>query len=112
MAGRPGPEIRRASNGPDGKFAERARLYEDDPGVRRDVGLVERLSGRFDAAAGALQISVALEPDRASVKFLLAQACLGQRRADEARTLLKQVPPTDPFYKSAQGRLKQLAPPR
>ena len=94
------------------EFAERARLYEDDPGVQRDLGLVELLSGRFDAAAAALEISAAVEPDRASVKFLLAQARLGQRRTDEARTLLKQVPPTDPFYKSAQERLKQLDPPR
>ena len=40
-----------------------------------------------------------LEPDQPSVKFLLALARIGQRRLDEARTLLKQVPPADPYYK-------------
>jgi len=70
------------------------------------------LSDRFDPAADALQISMGLEPDQPSVKFLLALARLGQRRVDEARTLLKQVPPGDPYYKTAQERLKLIEPPR
>ena len=32
------------------------------------------------------------------------------RRTDDARALLKQVPPSDPFYQAAQERLKLLAP--
>ena len=94
------------------EFAERARLYEDDPGVQRDLGLIELLRGRFDAAAEALQITLALEPERPSVKFLLARARLGQGRVDEARTLLKQVLSSDPFFQPARERLKQLEPPR
>jgi predicted CXXCH cytochrome family protein len=90
------------------EFAARAHLHEDDPGVQRDLGVIELLAARFDAAAGALQISAELEPDRPSVRFLLAQARLGQRRVDEARALLRQVPPADPYYKLAQERLKQL----
>jgi hypothetical protein len=35
-------------------------------------------------------------------------ARLGQRRVDEARALLKQVVPADPYYKAAQESLKQL----
>jgi predicted CXXCH cytochrome family protein len=93
------------------EFAERARLHEDDAGVQRDLGLIQLLAGRFDVAADALQISAGLEPDQASVKFLLALARLGQRRVDEALVLLKQVPPSDPFYRVAQERLKQLGPP-
>jgi hypothetical protein len=43
---------------------------------------------------------------------MLAVARIGQRRFDDARTLLKQVPPTDPYYRSAQERLKTLTPSR
>jgi predicted CXXCH cytochrome family protein len=95
-----------------GEFAERARLHQDDSAVQRDLGLIELLTGRFDAAAEALQISSELGPDQMSVKFLLAQARLGQRRVDDARTLLKLVLPADPYYQAAQERLKQLEPPR
>jgi predicted Zn-dependent protease len=94
------------------EFAARARLHEDDAVIQRDLGLVQLLSDRFDPAADALQISMGLEPDQPSVKFLLALARLGQRRVDEARTLLKQVPPADPYFKLAQERLKQLERPR
>jgi len=90
------------------EFAARARLHQDDAVIQRDLGLVQLLSDRFDPAADALQISMGLEPDQPSVKFLLALARLGQRRVDEARTLLKQVPSTDPYFKLAQERLKQL----
>jgi predicted CXXCH cytochrome family protein len=94
------------------EFAARARLHEDDARVQRDLGLIELLTGSFDVAADALQISAGLEPDQTSVKFLMALARLGQRRVDDARTLLKQVPPGDPYYKAAQDRLKQLDSPR
>jgi predicted CXXCH cytochrome family protein len=92
------------------EFAARARLHEDDASIQRDLGLVQLLSDRFDLAADALQISMGLGPDQPSVKFLLALARLGQRRVDEARALLKQVPAADPYYKLAQERLKQLDP--
>ena len=94
------------------EFAARARLHEDDAVIQRDLGLVQLLSDRFDPAADALQISMGLDPDQPSVKFLLGLARLGQRRVDEARTLLKQVPPGDPYYKTAQERLKLIEPPR
>ena len=72
----------------------------------------ERLiGGRLELdSLDALQISMGLEPDQPSVRFLLALARLGQRRVDEARALLKQVPPADPYFKLAQERLKQLEP--
>jgi predicted CXXCH cytochrome family protein len=94
------------------EFAARARLHEDDASVQRDLGLIELLTGRFDSAAEALQISAGLEPDRPAAKFLLALARLGQRRVEEARELFKQVPAADPYYNEAQQRLKQLAAPR
>jgi predicted CXXCH cytochrome family protein len=94
------------------EFAARARLHEDDARVQRDLGLIQLLAGKFGLAGDALQISLGLEPDLASGKFFLALARLGQRRVDDARTLLKQVPPADPYYKAAQDRLHQIEPPR
>jgi predicted CXXCH cytochrome family protein len=102
------PRFQRASR----EFAARARPYQDDARIQRDLGLVHLLASDVDLAADALQISVGLEPERASSKFLLAMARLGQRRVDEARALLKEVPPSDPYYKAAQDSLKQLEPPR
>ena len=39
-------------------------------------------------------------------------ARLGQKRVDEARAWLNQVPTSDPYYKAAQDRLAQLDPRR
>jgi predicted CXXCH cytochrome family protein len=94
------------------EFAARARLYQDDARIQRDLGLIQLLTGSVDLAADALQISVGLEPDLAGGRFLLALARLGQRRVDDARTLLKQVLPADPYYNTAQERLKHLEQPR
>ena len=94
------------------EFAAGAQLRQDDARIQRDLGVIQLLAGSFDLAADSLQISMGLEPDLASGKFLLALVRLGQRRVDEARTLLKQVLPADPYYKAAQERLKQLALPR
>jgi predicted CXXCH cytochrome family protein len=94
------------------EFAARASLHQDDAGIQRDLGLTRLLTGDLDLAADALQISVGLDPDRASARFFLAMARLGQRRVDDARVLLKQVPASDPFYRQAQERLKQIEPPR
>ena len=92
------------------EFASRAQLHQDDARIQRELGLIQLLSGKFDLAADALQISVGLEPDQASGKFFFALARLGQRRLDEARRLLKEVLPADPYYTAAQERLKQLEP--
>src|SRR5258708_29699540 len=75
------------------EFSDRARLHEDNARIQQDLGLVELLTGSFDGAARTLQISLTLEPDQAAVKFFLALARLGQGRLDDARALLKQVPP-------------------
>jgi predicted CXXCH cytochrome family protein len=92
------------------EFSDRARLDEDNARIQHDLGLIELLTGRFDRAARTLQISLDLEPDQTSGKFFMALARLGQGRLDDARTLLKQVLPADPYYKAAQERLKQLEP--
>jgi len=92
------------------EFAERARPHQDDARIQRDLGLVQLLASDVDRAAAALQISVDLEPDRPSSRFLLAMARVGQGRTEEARALLKEVRSSDPYYKAAQDSLKQLAP--
>jgi len=40
---------------------------------------------------------------------MLALARLGQGRVDDASRLLRAVTPSDPYYVSAQERLKKLA---
>jgi Flp pilus assembly protein TadD len=91
-------------------FAAPTRPHQDDARIQRDLGLVHLLASEVDLAAEALQISVGLEPDRPSSRFLLAMARVGQGRTDEARALLKEVRSSDPYYKAAQDSLKQLAP--
>ncbi len=90
------------------EFAAKASLYQDDATVLGDLGVVQLLAGEFDLAANAMVNSRTLEPNRPSTTFMLALARLGQRRVDEARALLKQVPSSDPYYRSAQQRLKEL----
>ena len=90
------------------EFAAKASLYQDDATVLGDLGVVQLLAGEFDLAATAMVNSRTLEPNRPSTTFMLALARLGQRRVDEARALLKQVPSSDPYYRSAQQRLKEL----
>jgi tetratricopeptide (TPR) repeat protein len=90
------------------EFAAKARLYQDNATIQANLGAVHLLGGEFDLAAAALQNSAGLEPDRPSTTFLLALARLGQRRFEDARALLAQVPSSDPYYKTAQERLKQL----
>jgi tetratricopeptide (TPR) repeat protein len=91
------------------EFAARARLHEDDAATQRDLGLVRMLAGDLDPAAAALQIAMDLEADRPSVRFLLGMVRFGQRRLDEALTLLRQVPASDPYYTAAQTQLHRAA---
>ena len=101
------PRFRRVSR----EIAARARLHEDDAGTQRDLGMVQWLAGDLEPAANALQIALGLDPDRPSAKFMLGMVRFGQRRFDEGWALLKQVPPTDPYYGAALTRLKQLPRP-
>jgi len=90
------------------EFAAKARLYEDNARIQGDLGVVHLLAGEPDLAAAALLNSLGLEPDRPSTRFLLALARIGQQRYEDARVLLKQVPPSDPYYGTAQEHLKKL----
>jgi predicted CXXCH cytochrome family protein len=90
------------------EFAARARAFQDDAGIQRDLGFVHLLTGDVDRAADALEISLGLEANRPSTSFLFALARIGQRRLDEARALLGQVRPSDPYYGEARERLKKL----
>jgi predicted CXXCH cytochrome family protein len=94
------------------EFARMERLYQDDAGFERDLGVVHLLGGELERAVDALQIALGLEPARPTAKFLLALARINQRRFDEARTLLMQVPSSDPYFRAAQDRLKMLPAPR
>jgi predicted CXXCH cytochrome family protein len=90
------------------EFARMERLYQDDAGFERDLGVVHLLGGEIERAADALQIALKLEPGLPAVKFLLAIARVSQRRFDDARALLAEVPSSDPYFRAAQDRLKTL----
>lgn len=94
------------------EFAAKATMYPDDAGMQKEVGLVALLSGRFDAAAAALTTSLAVDPNTPTAGFLLALARIGQHRDEEARKLLEEVPKSDPYYATAQDRLKALTRPQ
>src|SRR6185295_3174373 len=48
------------------EFAKMERLYQDDAGFERDLGVVHLLNGDLGLAADALAISLGLEPGRPS----------------------------------------------
>lgn len=91
-----------------GEFGAWAGANLHDADLQRVQGIVHLLAGEFNRAADALAISFDLEPDAPSVKFFLGVARFGQRRFDEARALLKQVPRSDPYYEQAQEQLRKL----
>jgi predicted CXXCH cytochrome family protein len=93
------------------EFAAMAHLYEDEANIQSALGVVQLQTGQFDLAATALSNSLSLEPALSSTKFLLALALLGQHRYEDARTLLKQVPRSDPMYRPAQERLQHIDAP-
>ena len=90
------------------ELTARARSHEDDAAMQRDLGVILWLAGDLDPAGDALQIAMGLEADRPSVRFFLGMVRFGQRRLDEALTLLKQVPASDPYYHAAQAQLKKV----
>jgi predicted CXXCH cytochrome family protein len=92
------------------EFAVQARLHEDDAGVQRDLGVVYLLADDTDRAGAALEIAFSLEPDRPTVKFLLALARIGQQRPADAFVLLNQIPRSDMFHSQAQELIKTLRP--
>ena len=90
------------------EFTAWTRINRHDAELQRAQGIVDLLGGNFNRAADSLQGSFDLEPEGRSVKFFLGVARFGQRRFDEARTLLEKVPRTDPYYEAAQQQLRKL----
>src|SRR5262249_15903444 len=90
------------------EFDAWAQANRQDAAIQRAHGLVQLLDGDPTPPADALQRSLALDPDARSVTFYLALARLGQKRVDEARTLLKAIPRGDPYYDRAQEQLRKI----
>jgi hypothetical protein len=84
------------------------RRHQDDAPLQRLQGLVQFLGGDVNAAADALAVSLAHDPEVVETKFLLGLARLGQGRSDEARRLLSEIPRGNQFYESAQRQLKAI----
>jgi hypothetical protein len=92
------------------EFAVRADLHQDNAAVQKDLGLVRLLTDQIDLAALALQNSLRLEPSGNGASYLLALTRIRQGRLEDARQLLREIPPSDPSYDAAQTRLKLLPP--
>jgi predicted CXXCH cytochrome family protein len=90
------------------ELAEWTRVNQDDAQLQRAQGIAYLLGGDFTRAAHPLQASFDLQPEAPSVRFFLGMARFGQRRIEEARALLNQVPRTDPYYEKAQEQLRKL----
>ncbi len=90
------------------EFAAWAHMNQYDADLQRTEGIVHLLGGDFNRAADALQIGLDLAPGAGSARFFLALARIGQRRFEEARTLLDAIPRMDPYYEKAQEQLKKL----
>ena len=88
------------------EYMIRARQHLDDGPTQKDLGIMHLRTGEFDLAAAALENSLGLGEPRS--KFLLAIARIGQRRPDDARALLQQIPASDPDYHASIERLNAL----
>jgi hypothetical protein len=96
------------ATGAESAYVDAAACDQGDATVQGDLGVIHLLAGEFDLAANPLANSRTLEAHRPSIAFLLGLARHGQRRVDEGRALLKQVPSSDPYNRTAQQRLKEL----
>jgi Tetratricopeptide repeat/HEAT repeats/Cytochrome c554 and c-prime len=88
-------------------FRARAELNSDDAEQLLGAGKFYLLAGDPTNAIGALQNSLKLDPE-IPAKYFLAYAKAQQGHLDEARQILKAIPPTDSQFPKAQILLKSL----
>jgi tetratricopeptide (TPR) repeat protein len=90
------------------ELAAWAAEHQTDPAIQRSLGVAYLLTGEPNLAARALEISLGLDPNGESTRYLLGLARMRQQRASDASALFRQVPASDPYYPNAQEQLKQL----
>jgi len=89
-------------------FRARALLNSDDAEQQLGAGKFYLLTGDPVAAIGALRGSLKLDPE-IPARYFLAYALAQQGKMDEARTILRAIPPADSQYARAQVLLKAIA---
>jgi len=89
-------------------FRARAQLNSDDAEQQLGAGKFYLLTGDPVAAIGALRGSLKLDPE-IPARYFLAYALAQQGKMDEARTILRAIPPADSQYAPAQVLLKAIA---
>jgi len=87
---------------------ERGAFHGDDAPQQLNLGRFHVLNGDGMNAARAFDQSHRLDPKQPGIKYFLAITRLAQKRVDEAKNLLKDVPRNDPFRKPARDLLKKL----
>jgi tetratricopeptide (TPR) repeat protein len=88
-------------------FRARAELNSDDAAQLLGAGKFYLLSGDPITAMGAFQNSLKLDPG-IPARYFLAYAKAQQGHLDEARQILRGIPPADSQYANAQNLLKAL----
>lgn len=90
-------------------YLSRAELWADDPAVQLDAGKLHLVTREVAAASRALEASLRIDSTQIAPRYFLALTRLAQRRPDEARKLLGEIPAADPFGPAARKLLDALA---
>jgi tetratricopeptide (TPR) repeat protein len=90
-------------------FRARAEFNTDDAEQQLGAGKFYLLTGDPATAIGAFETSLKLDPG-IPARYYLAYAYAQRGRLEEARALLKAIPPSDSQYNRAQVLLKAIAP--
>lgn len=90
-------------------FRARVALDGDDPEQQLGAGKFYLLCGDPASAIGALETSLRLEPDMPA-RYYLAYAYAQRGKLDEARRIIRAIPPADAQYAPAQRLLKAIGP--
>lgn len=88
-------------------YHARAELNSDDAQQQFAAGRFYFLAGEMDRAVNTLRDSLKLDP-KVPAQYALAQALAQKGDLKEARTVLEQIPRSDPQYSSAQQFLATL----
>jgi predicted CXXCH cytochrome family protein len=90
----------------------RGLLHADDAPAQLDLGKLFVLTGDAARAATALEASLRLDPGQTAARYFLAVARVAQRKTDDARRLLREIPPGDEYATPATRLLERLGDPR
>jgi predicted CXXCH cytochrome family protein len=105
-------EDRRRLEAARADILRRGALHADDAPAQLDLGKLHLLGGDASRAAAALETSLRLDPGQTAARYFLAVARIAQRKAEDARRLLLEIPQGDEYTTPASRLLERLATPR